>query len=406
MHILVVTDQHPQSLGGVQVALRLQRKYLERLGHRVSIVAPKLHRNHESYPDDIDLPSFPITKDREYGASWPGRRTDRLVMAALQSRPPIDLIHIQGDFWGALIGYRIARLMKVPVVHTMHNNVHEGTRAVTSWAPFAFWMLNVWRRATLGPTRSRQRGAWRYLASLAEHANVVTAPSAHFAHELENHGVSPSVVVTPNGVDDDLIEQVTSAPSAEAERAAGAQQDPASDTVRAIWLGRMSHEKRIMEFLKALTLLDPDLSPTLRVDVYGSGLLVNDVARYLREHALEQMVTLRGSVSHDEALMSIAHADVLVQTSVGFETQGLTVFEAAALGTPSIICDPNIAEDINVEPMWRVSDSSIIALARSLEEVVRQLRRERKRIPSKTAHRFLQSEQTAEMVRLYDTVLS
>ena len=44
MHILIVTDQHPESLGGVQVAIRLQRKFLERLGHRVTIAAPALHR--------------------------------------------------------------------------------------------------------------------------------------------------------------------------------------------------------------------------------------------------------------------------------------------------------------------------------------------------------------------------
>ena len=87
MHILVVTDQHPDSLGGAQVAIRTQRASLERLGHRVSIAAPALHRrgyrvaaeDREAY---IELPSRPITADREYGLSWPTRRTDRALAEA------------------------------------------------------------------------------------------------------------------------------------------------------------------------------------------------------------------------------------------------------------------------------------------------------------------------------------
>ena len=53
MHILAFTDQHAQSLGGVQVSLRLQRKFLQRLGHEFTIVAPRLHRSHERDEHDI-----------------------------------------------------------------------------------------------------------------------------------------------------------------------------------------------------------------------------------------------------------------------------------------------------------------------------------------------------------------
>ncbi|WP_244303186.1 glycosyltransferase [Leucobacter coleopterorum] len=146
MHILIVTDQHVDSLGGVQVAIRLQRKFLERAGHRVSIAAPTLHRpGYVAAVGDrgnyINLPSRAITKDREYGISWPGSRTDRALSAALSKLPPIDVIHIQGDFWGALIGIRAARGLNVPVVLTMHNNVDEGTRAVTRLAPLVFGIL-------------------------------------------------------------------------------------------------------------------------------------------------------------------------------------------------------------------------------------------------------------------------
>ncbi|WP_164512792.1 glycosyltransferase, partial [Leucobacter chromiireducens] len=158
MHVLVVTDQHPDSLGGVQVAIRLQLRALEQLGHRVTIAAPALHRpGFEVAAADrgvyLDLPSRPITRDREYGISWPGARTDRALAARLAELPPVDLVHVQGDFWGAMIGIRAARGLRVPIVHTMHNHVDAGTRAVTPLAPVVFQALRVWRRLAVGRPR-------------------------------------------------------------------------------------------------------------------------------------------------------------------------------------------------------------------------------------------------------------
>lgn len=392
MHILAVTDQHPESLGGVQVSLRLQRKYLERAGHRLTIVAPRMHRSSAPDPLTISLPSIAITRDREYAMHWPGRRSERVVLRALQSMPPVDLVHVQGDFWGALTGYRLARQLRVPVVHTMHNNVDRGTRAVTPLAPLLFWALNVWRRFLLGPTRSRQRGAWRYLASLAEHADQVTAPSAHFAQALRDHRVAARVSVIPTGVDDDAIARTLEAVRSEPH---------SHEHPRLIWLGRMSHEKRIMELLRALKHAEVDA----QVDLYGGGLLSDRVDAFIAEHSLGGRVVRRGAVPYAEALAAIARADALVQTSIGFETQGMTVFEASALGTPSIVSDPNIADELGAAARWRVRDSSIVALADVLRDAVAALHQSSARVPEAESSAFRQSVCTEQMISIYHAAL-
>lgn len=408
MHVLIVTDQHPESLGGVQVAIRLQRKFLERLGHRVTIAAPALHRAGyaTAAPDRaayIDLPSRAITRDREYGISWPGARTDRALARGLRGLPPVDLVHIQGDFWGALTGLRAARGLRVPVVHTMHNHVDEGTRAVTpvpGVAEVAFAGLRAWRGLALGRVRGtvddRSHGAWRYLAELAAEAEAVTAPSAHFAETLRAHGVASDVVVTPNGVDDDAISAVRARPRV-------ARQRP-----KLVWLGRMSQEKRVLEFIEAIgrSGIDADVA------LHGAGLLLPRVERRIAELGLGDRVTIPGPVPYAEALAAMRDADALVQTSVGFETQGLTPFEAAALGTPTIFCDAGIAEDVAVRPEWRVSDTSVDALARTLAEAVGELAetlegsRAPLRVPEAVASRFLQSARVAELVAVYERVLA
>lgn len=406
MHVLIVTDQHAESLGGVQVSIRVQRRFLEAAGHTVSVAAPALHRAHAAGgdPGTLDLPSRPITRDREYGISWPGRRSDRALAGALRSRPPVDLVHVQGDFWGAMIGYRAASGLGVPVVHTMHNNVDEGTRAVSRLAPLAFQALRGWRRLALGPAAGpidpRARGAWRFLAELSAGAARITAPSAHFAAELAAHGVRADIAVTATGVDDDAVATVL------AERAAAGADAARAERARPrlVWLGRMSQEKRILEFLTAVAdaRLDADIA------LYGAGLLLPRVERLIAERGLADRVTIPGPVPYPAALAAMADADALVQTSLGFETQGMTPFEAAALGTPTVFSDPKIAADVGVAPAWLAADGSVAALAAALTGAVAELAAApgQLRVPAAEAARLTQSAQTERMLAVYAAALA
>ena len=265
MHIVFFADQHAESLGGAQVSMRLQRTYLERAGHTVTIVAPRMHatRARESGAADpgyLDLPSIPITADREYSLTWPGRRTDRFLDAALAHRPPVDLVHVQADFWGAFIGHRYAHRHGIPVVHTLHNRVDVGIAAVTPLHRPVLAALNLWRRAALRGIGAQPRGSdgWAYLRGIAAESRAVTAPSGHFAHRLEQQGVFGSVDVIWNGIDDAVrTEVLAAAPST--GRAPGRP--------RFIWLGRMSPEKRLLPFLEAVVAADVDAD----VEIVGGG---------------------------------------------------------------------------------------------------------------------------------------
>ncbi|WP_164861481.1 glycosyltransferase, partial [Microbacterium sp. CPCC 204701] len=192
MHVVMFGDQHAETLGGAQVSMRLQRRLLERAGHTVTMVAPAVHgfRGRSIAADDAyaDIPSIPITPDREYSMSWPGRRTDRWVDAALSARPPVDVVHVQADFWGAFIGHRFAARHGLPVVHTMHNRVDVGIEATAPFPKLVLRALNAWQRRALGASAAGSDG-WAYLRGLAAGASAVTAPSAHFARRLEQHGV-------------------------------------------------------------------------------------------------------------------------------------------------------------------------------------------------------------------------
>lgn len=408
MHILIVTDQHPDTIGGAQVSIRVQQTFLERAGHRVTIVAPRLLNSGSAKtttPGVIELPAMPITRDKSYGASWPGRTSVRRVLARLESLPPVTLVHVQGDFWGALIGYQLARRLNVPAVNTMHNNLDAGTRAVTPFAPAVFWALRAVRRCVLGRPRwpgreaatarhSKPRGGWAYLAQLAADSNAVVAPSRHFAGDLERAGVPGPFAVIATGVHDDLIDEV---------KAEGFSRGP---DVRVLWCGRMSPEKRLTEMLEAFSMFVA-AGGRAHLVIVGAGLQYEQAVRFVREHSLGDLVTFTGALSHAQTLAEIYRADVLVQTSRGFETQGMTPYEAALLGTPTIFCDANIASAVDVAPAWIEPSGSAPELAAVLTTAVAEIAAGAPgatRVPELLTDGMRQSSRTEAMLELYRAV--
>lgn len=403
MHIVFFGDQHLDSLGGAQVSMRLQREFLERAGHTVTVVAPKMHGSRSSSGSHggayVDLPSMPITSDREYSMSWPGRATDRFLDKAMTRRPPVELVHVQADFWGAFIGHRYAQRHGIPVVHTMHNRVDVGIAAVTPLHRPVLAALNMWRGIAMrgvatssGRDRVRGSDGWAFLRGLAAGASAVTAPSTHFARRLEQHDVFPHVDVIWNGIDDDLRAQTLA--QGPAERAPGRP--------RFVWLGRMSPEKRLLPFLEAFVAsgVDADL------EIIGGGAQRAAAEKIVRGR---DGVHFAGRLTYPQTLARIAAADALVQTSIGFETQGMTPFEAATLGTPSVICDPDIAAELG-GGLWAVPDAAgedrrTAALAETLRQAASDIADGTAPTPLPgVAEAFRQSSRTAAMVEVYERV--
>ncbi len=404
MHVVMFADQHLESLGGAQVSMRLQKRFLERAGHVVTVVAPRLPRPGAHDLAYLDLPSIAITPDREYALTWPGVRTDRFLDAEMGARLPVDVVHVQADFWGAFIGHRYAARHALPVVHTMHNRVDVGIEATAPFPGLVLRALNAWARRALpraasgrtaqNPTssaRSRTDG-WAFLHQLARLSRAVTAPSGHFARRLERHGVASRVDVIWNGIDDDVLDAALAA--GPAVRAEGRP--------RFIWLGRMSPEKRLLPFLEAVVASGIDAE----VEVVGGGAELGKATRLIERAAPRATVTFAGRLSYPETLARLAAADAVVQTSIGFETQGMTVFEAASLGTPAVVSDPDIAAELG-SGTWTVADATTAALAEALARAASDITAGTPVVPDPSiAERFRQSSRTGAMVAVYERAVA
>ena len=389
MHILIFCEQHPHTLGGAQMSTLLQTKFLERAGHTVTHVSPALRSGPLDDPQFIDLPSLNVPTVREYTWLWPTSQHLRIVAEKLKHRPPVDIVHVQSDFWGAAFGYRFARQNQKPVIHTMHHRLDIGVDGSIPFPGLFYAMLGRWQKWSLGERfRRRPRNAFDYLAQYAAEADVVIAPSRHFARLLSSRGVvtrtgtSPTVI--PTGVDDDELAVVSRGGNA------------AHGALKIAWVGRFSPEKRIIEFCQALRLIRSPISVTM----VGDGAL-----RSRAESVAPDFVTFTGALPYRDTLRVIAEADVLVQSSNDFETQGMTVSEALAVGTHVVVVDTNIAAELPVGAFSVARDLSAEALAEALDDCARDIGNLRRSRNEAVSREFRQSSRTAEMIEIYNLML-
>ncbi|QPK81190.1 glycosyltransferase [Schaalia sp. ZJ405] len=344
MHIAFFSDQHPATLGGLQVSLGLQRHYLEQLGHTVTVCSPdsKCKPSPQySRPEDITVRSFQFG---DHAFHLAGGMWDREIDAKFEPLPPVDLVHIQADVWGAWNGYAFAQRHNIPLVHTMHTNIEVGLPAVVPCARLVFPLLFAAQRHYMQADVDDMSS---YVRAFAAVADRVIVPTEHFAKRLRSYGVTRELTVIPTGVDDRQIDSAAALP-----------RSPHSRPIF-VWPGRVSEEKRLVDTIRAFAASRVDAE----LHVYGSGPEERACVNLVAALGISHRVAFHGSVSHDDVMKAMALADAVLQSSIGYETQGLTVYEAISVGTPVIVRDPEIAEDLPEAWCHRVADESIQAFA-------------------------------------------
>ncbi|GAB6168173.1 glycosyltransferase family 4 protein [Clostridium carnis] len=109
-----------------------------------------------------------------------------------------------------------------------------------------------------------------------------------------------------------------------------------------LYYGRLSEEKGIIQFLKSVKYIHPDIS----VKIIGTGPQEEEILKYIRDNNLLN-VRLMGFKSGKSLYEEIARSRCTIIPSVWNETFGLTVIESMALGTPVLgSCLGGIKENI------------------------------------------------------------
>ena len=400
MRIAVFTDIYaPWATGGIVSSIQAQKRELEKLGHTVVVFCPGFDSDD---PTVVTVPTFKWLKINETAVA---RTPQEIETAILDQRPEFgrefDLVHAHYEAACSIAGIRLARRFGLPVVQTMHGR--EDMAIAVNVAPAlrfgvaeALDLLHaqclehgveVERDQFQAPTLTRAR-MWRLMVNHAESADVVVTPTRHFAEKLRHYGVTRPLRVVSNGVDEDLVTQEFQVRRLEE----GAP-------LLMLWNSRVSHEKRIMPFLKAVA----QLQRPYHLTVYGDGNDLKKAQRYARQQDLA--VEFRGRRPRTEIIRQMGSAQLAIMASYNFDTQGMTLLEAKATGLPVFFCDPNMREVVPEGSYVLAAGPEPEAMAAALEALPARQIEKMSRVMMAHREEALQSAQIQKLLAVYQEAL-
>ncbi|WP_295845363.1 glycosyltransferase [uncultured Microbacterium sp.] len=334
MRIALVTDYYLPTLGGVQTAVKSLREALTRAGHEVAVFCPLAQPSAD--PSIVALPISRAFRPDGYPFAWPPRDAAALMRREFAERR-IDVAHTHSEMFAALAGVRAARDLGLPIVHTMHGRVDVYTTSVLPLPRVTVPLLAALHARHISHRGLRvrpdspytatpaARSMWRLMLAQSRASDHVIVPSTHFARKLTQQGVQTPLSVVPNGLESSVLDRI----GAPLER----RLSP-GETLRLMWVGRLSPEKRPTVLADAARTFAREVA----VDVYGDGLSRRSIERR------GSRLALHGSVSQQEVLDAMRASHLLVSSSYDFDNQPMVMLEAAASGLPVLFCDPDLGE--------------------------------------------------------------
>ncbi len=298
------SESYLPRISGVVHSVEAFAVALRQLDHQVVVVAPQYQDYHDADPDVIRYPSirqgtdFPLAIP--YSPSgW--RRLERLGL---------DVVHTHAPFIMGVVGARLARRLRIPLIFTYHTVYDQYVHYVPWIGPHL-----------TGPI------VRAYAASYANRCDCVVAPSPTIAARLRTQGVRTRIEVLPTAVTDPAW---FSALHPSWVRAAFGV--PA-DRALVVTVSRLGKEKSIELTLEAFALLHQQHPAEMLV--VGGGPEETALRQKAASLGITSAVHFAGVLAHRQALECMAAADVFLFASQT-ETQGLVVAEAMALGVPVV----------------------------------------------------------------------
>ena len=379
LRIAIFTDVFLGIPGGIPSSIRAQKTALESLGHQVTIFCPGTQQDFENplsqfgANHDPNIILVPTAKFLVNGA--PFSKWTKHVIRFIEEKYPnltksFDLFHIHYEATTSMAGLILAKKYHIKTIQTMHgredmaiainvphplktlaatgiNLIHRTTlKSISKKSPRPDYQnpepkkspsLNYQNAEikNLAPTIAR-REMWQMMTRQANLADQVITPSAHFAKKLQLFGVTRPISVISNGINDQEIVKFT--PQIRAYQ----NHKP----LRILWFSRLSKEKRILPFLEALKITQ-ELEPNFRFvfTIIGDGNQMSKVQKFCKKHFDEASIKILGTIPHQEILQKYTKDQHLsIINSYQFDTQGLTILEAAACNLPVIYADPDMTE--------------------------------------------------------------
>ena len=305
----MISDVYFPRVNGVSTSIRTFSREFRRLGHEVTLIAPRYPVDEEDDIEIIRIASRYLPMDPE----------DRMMKskAVKQLLPELlgrqfDIIHIHTPFIAHYLGLWLSRKLSIPVVETYHTYFEEYLDLYLRWLP----------------RKLLRYIARRFSRSQCNEISTVIVPTRPMLDVLESYGVTGKMAIIPTGVPSKIFSDGQGQWFRE-------KYDIAASREVLLYVGRVAHEKNI-DFLIRVLAEVVIKRPQILLVIAGEGPARQALIHQVHSAGLSHQVLFLGYLSRKHELANCyAAADIFVFAS-NTETQGLVLLEAMQTGTPVV----------------------------------------------------------------------
>ena len=347
MRIAIFTETYLPQINGVVTHIKILKEGLEALGHTVLIVTAD-SKAHTHYLKDnvLHCPAHNLKRIYNLDLASPVSRTRLKYLR--EFRP--DIIHVHNEFSIGLSGMAIAKILKVPLVYTLH----------TMYDDYIYYIAP---KPLIPLTKKLSH---RYFRMFPQNAAVVTGPSKKCQEYTYEIGSDKKVEVIPNPVELDAFAPQTSTPQQRAQ--IREQYHIPQDATVACFVGRLGREKSVDVLLRFWA---QEMKPqdNMRLLIIGDGPEKEPLEQLAQQLGITDTVIFTGKVLHPDLPPYIHTCDIYVTASLS-DTNSISMLEGMAGGLPVL----QLYDELNADQVTDGVNGYMFRDAAEMGQRLRQIR--------------------------------
>jgi 1,2-diacylglycerol 3-alpha-glucosyltransferase len=376
MRIGMMTDVYKPHVSGITNYISLNKEYLEKAGHEVTIFT----FGDLDFPDNeervVRSPGFPLT-DTGYTLSF---RYSHPAKALLQT---MDLVHVHHPFVSGRLALNYCRPLRIPIVFTPHTRYDLYAQAYLPLLPEEF-------SDTFLQT---------YIPLFCQAVDLVISPSEGMVEVLRKLGVKSPIEIIPNGVE--LLQY---------QKICGVcRKDFGFDEqdILLIYSGRLGPEKNLEFLIRAFSGTAEAIN-NVHLLIVGGGPEEEFLKQLAALSSSSNRIHFTGMLPYDDLPGTLSMCDAFVTASIT-EVHPLSVIEAMATGLPVVGIDSvGVGDIVENGVTGFLASRNQAAFAAFLTRLCLDgdLRRRMGAIARKSCDKFAIEHTTKVMLARYDRLLS
>ena len=329
MKIALFSDTYAPEINGVAIHVAALKEGLESLGHEVLVVTTN-PKNNDTFQEHgvLHCPSIKLKRIYGYGLSMPINMKQYQIIKKFNP----DVIHIHTEFGIGLFGILVSKMLKRPVIYTLH----------TIYDDYVYYVVPK------PLIKTGQRIFYKYIRSLYKRATVITGPSPKSHEYLINAGLHRNVEIIPNPVDVDRfsIENVSTEDIDNVKKTYNIPDDAFVGCI----ISRVGKEKSIDVLLNYIEKYSK-VNKNFRFLIVGEGPAKADLEQQAKKLGINNVVIFTGKIPNNKLLPYYAACDVFLTASLS-DTNSISMLEAMSMGLPIIqrndpINEGQVIENVN-----------------------------------------------------------